>query len=157
VAAPQIRVAVAAAEIESAKRLFLEYAETLGDVDLSYQQFDQELASLPGEYAPPRGTLLLGWLDGEVAGCVAVRPFERDCEMKRLYVPARFRGAGLGRLLVQASIDWARNSGYPRMLLDSLPEMHAAQRLYESFGFVDVEAYRVSPIPTRFMGLDLQA
>ena len=156
-AAPQVRAAVAAAEVESAKRLFLEYSRTLGDVDLSYQQFDQELASLPGDYAPPRGTLLLGWLGDDLAGCVAVRPFQEDCEMKRLYVPARFRGGGLGRLLVQASIDWARNAGYPRMLLDSLPEMHAAQRLYEHFGFVDVEAYRVSPIPTRFRGLDLRA
>ena len=156
-AEPQVRVAVTPAEVESAKRLFLEYASTLDDVDLSYQQFDEELASLPGDYAPPRGTLLLGWLDDEVAGCVAVRPFEDDCEMKRLYVPARLRGTGLGRLLVQASIDWARKAGYRKMLLDSLPEMHAAQRLYERFGFVDVEAYRSSPIPTRFMGLDLEA
>lgn len=128
------------------RALFEEYAAALG-VDLGFQDFDRELAELPGEYVPPGGRLLLALDEGNPAGCVALRPFEPGvCEMKRLYVRSAFRGTGLGRLLAERIVGAGRDAGYERMRLDTLPAMAAARGLYESLGFVEIEAYRPNPI-----------
>lgn len=128
------------------RALFEEYAAALG-VDLGFQDFDRELAELPGEYVPPGGRLLLALDEGNPAGCVALRPFEPGvCEMKRLYVRSSFRGTGLGRLLAERIVGAGREAGYERMRLDTLPAMAAARGLYESLGFVEIEAYRPNPI-----------
>ena len=152
----EIREATRAEDIASARELLREYERALG-VDLCFQGFAQELANLPGEYAPPRGTLLLARDGDAVAGCIALRPVDhRDCEMKRLYVRDQFRAAGLGRRLVERVIATAQAIGYRRMVLDTLPSMVSAQRLYESFGFTDITAYRHNPIQgTRYLGLVL--
>lgn len=144
------------ASIEAARALFEEYQQALG-VDLSFQGFATELETLPGEYAPPRGRLLLARADGAVVGCVAMRPLTSEtCEMKRLYVRPQARAAGLGRQLAERVIAEARAIGYRRMCLDTLPTMAGAQRLYESLGFKNIPAYRHNPIAgTRFLGLDL--
>jgi putative acetyltransferase len=144
------------ASIEEARALFKEYQQTLG-IDLSFQGFTAELEALPGEYAPPRGRLLLARDDGAVVGCVAMRPLTSEtCEMKRLYVRHQYRAAGAGRQLAERVIAEARAIGYGHMYLDTLPTMVGAQRLYERLGFKDIPAYRHNPIPgTRFLGLDL--
>lgn len=145
------------ADLSAARALFSEYALGLG-VDLSFQGFGQELDTLPGRYAPPRGRLLLAWRDGEPAGCVALRPLdETTCEMKRLYVRGQRRGEGLGRQLVERLCREARDAGYARICLDTLPGMGAAQSLYAALGFVQVEPYTFNPFPdARFLALDLQ-
>jgi ribosomal protein S18 acetylase RimI-like enzyme len=142
--------------IDVARRLFREYQEGLG-VDLSFQDFAFELATLPGAYASPRGRLLLAQDGSRVVGCVALRPLTNDaCEMKRLYVRPGNRASGVGRQLVDRVIEEARAVGYARMLLDTLPTMASAQRMYERLGFRDVPPYRRNPIErTRFLGLDL--
>jgi ribosomal protein S18 acetylase RimI-like enzyme len=142
--------------LEEVRTLFLEYQRSL-DVDLCFQGFEKELAELPGGYAPPSGGLFLALLGNEVAGCVGVRGLEEGaCEMKRLFVRDAFKGQGVGRTLAEHAIAWSRRAGYERMLLDTLPSMVAAQRLYETLGFRDVESYRFNPVGgTRYMELEL--
>ncbi len=136
--------------------LFEEYRASLA-IDLSFQGFEYELVSLPGDYALPHGTLLLARVDGAPAGCVGVRRAgDGDCEMKRLYVRSAFQRLGLGAQLAGHAIQWARRAGYARMLLDTLPSMAAAQRLYQRLGFTDIPAYRPNPIVgTRYLQLTL--
>jgi GNAT superfamily N-acetyltransferase len=134
-----------------AREIFREYAGQLG-VDLDFQGFDDELAQLPGDYAPPQGTLLLAFVDGELAGCGAVRAlvdvdYANACEMKRLYVRRPFRRFGIGRLLAQALMDHATGAGYSVMLLDTLDDMEAARGLYASLGFEEVPPYYYNPLP----------
>jgi putative acetyltransferase len=152
----EIRQASSDEEIETARTLFQEYAAELG-INLNYQGFADELASLPGCYAPPRGRLLVAWMDDEAAGCVALRPMTEDvCEMKRLYVRPRQRGGGVGKLLAEAIIMEARQTGYVVMRLDTVPKLEAATRLYESLGFVRRDAYYRTPVAeTIFMQLRL--
>jgi putative acetyltransferase len=145
-------------DVPAVRQLFEEYADSLG-FDLSFQEFERELADLPGEYAPPTGRLLLAVTEeGDAVACVAVHKLDgRTCEMKRLYVRPEFRGTGLGRRLARAAIDAAREIGYERMRLDTVPSMAEAQRLYESLGFREIEPYRFNPVSgTRFMELDLR-
>ena len=134
-------------DIAAARRLFRAYADWLG-VDLCFQGFEQELAGLPGAYAPPHGRLLLAKAGGEVAGCVALRPLDpRICEMKRLYVVPGFAGAGIGRRLAERVIGEARGIGYRAMRLDTLPErMPAAQHLYRALGFCEIPPYYHNPM-----------
>jgi len=147
-------------QLEAVREIFREYAQGLG-VDLCFQQFDRELADLPGEYAPPRGALLLATVDGEVAGCVALRPLDNAdypnaAEMKRLYVRKAFRGFGLGRQLTEGILDAARQAGYASVLLDTLDDMEAARALYEDLGFEPVPPYYHNPIPgAHYLKVDL--
>jgi GNAT superfamily N-acetyltransferase len=136
--------------IDVTRGIFREYARSLG-IDLCFQDFDAELAGLPGPYAPPHGHLLLTLVDGELAGCGAFRrlvdvDYANACEMKRLYVRPAFRRFGLGRLLAQALFDEARHAGYSTVLLDTLDGMEAARGLYSSLGFVEIPPYYYSPI-----------
>jgi putative acetyltransferase len=151
-----IHAAESPAEVAIVRELFVEYQRGLG-VDLCFQAFDDELASLPGRYARPSGRLLLA-ADGESSlGVVALRALERgDCEMKRLYVRPVGRGLGVGRLLTSKLIDEARLAGYRRIMLDTLPSMAQAQALYRSVGFAEVAPYCANPIAgTLYMALDL--
>ena len=149
---PPIHITAAqdAGHHEAARALFREYAAQLG-VDLCFQGFEAELASLPGDYAEPRGTLLLAWIDGELAGCCALRPIDdvdyaNAAEMKRLYVRKAFRGFGLGRELAEAMLDCARQAGYACVLLDTLDDMESARALYADLGFEEIPPYYQSPI-----------
>jgi putative acetyltransferase len=134
-------------EIQETRRLIEEYAAWLG-VDLCFQNFDQELAELPGDYVPPSGRLFLAVENDQVAGCVAIRKIAADmCEMKRLYVRPAFRGHGLGRTLTEKIIEAAREIGYARMRLDTLPRrMAPAIAMYRSLGFKTIEPYYDNPI-----------
>jgi len=136
--------------LAAARAIFREYAQGLG-IDLCFQNFEAELAALPGEYAPPQGALLLALVDGEVAGCGAMRPlpesdYANACEMKRLYVRSAYRKFGLGRLLAQALLDRGLQAGYSAMLLDTLDDMEAARGLYASLGFEEIPPYYFNPI-----------
>lgn len=160
---PEIRLSPADGleELDAARAIMREYAESLG-IDLCFQGFDTELASLPGDYAEPAGVLMLAWVDGELAGCGAMRPF-RDgdyanaCEMKRLYVRRAFRRFGLGRLLAEALMGVAVQAGYSTMLLDTLDDMEAARELYASLGFEEIPPYYFNPIAgAHYLKADLQ-
>ena len=145
-------------EISTARTLFEEYAQSLG-FSLCFQNFDQELANLPGEYSPPAGRLLLLSINEQAGGCVAFRKIDAaTCEMKRLFLRAGFRGKGLGRVLVEAAVQEARELGYKRMRLDTVPgKMDDAIALYRSFGFREIKPYYDTPLnQTIFMELELQ-
>lgn len=139
------------------RELFTEYAASLG-FDLCFQDFDKELASLPGEYSSPNGCLIVAMDGSQVVGCVALRRLDNDiCEMKRLYVRPEFRGKGIGRELVKAIIDEAKKIGYIRMRLDTVPVMKEAIALYCSMGFYEIEPYRYNPVEGAvFMELNLR-
>ena len=170
----RISQAESSEDVARARELFLEYSKGLG-VDLCFQSFDQELAGLPGDYATPSGRLFLAYVsDGrelsasgfsagqaailggiglsasaaQLAGCGALRRLNNaTCEMKRLYVRAAFRGLGVGRALAVALISAARDIGYSRLVLDTLPSMTEAQKLYRSLGFREIPPYRHNPVP----------
>jgi ribosomal protein S18 acetylase RimI-like enzyme len=160
--APQIQLITPsdASALEATREIFREYAEGLG-VDLCFQDFETELATLPGEYAEPRGALRLALVDGALAGCCALRPLDtvdypNASEMKRLYVRKAFRGFGLGRQLAEAILDAAREAGYNCVLLDTLDDMEAARALYEELGFVDIPPYYHNPIAgAHYLKVDL--
>ena len=143
-----------AGDMASVAALFRAYAREI-DIDLSFQGFDAELATLPGAYAPPRGALLLAVAaDGALLGCVGVRPLDERgvCEMKRLHVRVSARRLGAGRALALAAVDASTQAGYERMRLDTLPTMLAAQALYRDLGFEPIPAYYDTPIAgTLFM------
>jgi N-acetylglutamate synthase-like GNAT family acetyltransferase len=152
----EIRQAAFPDDLPAVQSLFREYASGVG-VDLCFQGFKEELATLPGKYAPPRGRLLIATDASGAVGCVAIRPLDADaCEMKRLYVRAQVRGEHLGRRLVERVCQEARNIGYARLCLDTLPSMVAAQRLYQSLGFLPIQPYVFNPVGgTKYLGLDL--
>lgn len=159
--AAQIEIVEAACDqMDLVRSIFREYAEQLG-VDLCFQDFEGELAALPGPYAAPQGLVLLAFVDGALAGCGAVRPLpEADdanaCEMKRLYVKRAFRRFGLGRALAERLITHATQAGYSTMLLDTLDDMESARGLYASLGFEEIPPYYFNPIPgAHYLKLDL--
>jgi ribosomal protein S18 acetylase RimI-like enzyme len=146
----ELRPPVSVEDWSATRAIFQEYAASL-TVDLCFQGFDAELTNLPGDYAQPRGTLLLAWVDGSVAGCCALRPLDacdytNAAEMKRLYVRPSFRGLGLGRQLTEAILDAARQAGYSCVLLDTLSDMESARALYEDLGFQEIPPYYHNPI-----------
>jgi len=151
--------AESAAHIAQARELFLEYAQSLG-FSLCFQNFDKELAELPGDYAPPAGRLLLAEYDGRLAGCVALHRLNVEvCEMKRLYLRTGFRGKGLGRVLAERIIREAQSIGYKSMRLDTVePVMKDAVAMYRRLGFREIAPYRENPMPgTLYMELELTA
>jgi putative acetyltransferase len=148
-------------ELDAVREIFREYAQGLG-VDLCFQDFETELATLPGEYAQPRGALLLANVDGQLAGCCGLRPLDtadypNAAEMKRLYVRPAFRGLGLGRELAESALDAARQAGYSCVLLDTLDDMEAARALYEELGFQEIPPYYHNPIAgAHYLKADLE-
>ena len=144
-------------QLSQVKALFLKYADTRKG-DPALLSFPEEIKNLPGEYAPPDGGILLAYHNGEVAGCVAVHKLDHDvCEMKRLYVLPMFRGLGIGRHLVLAILKQAQMMGYLHMRLDSIFSMEAAQALYKSVGFYEIDAYRNNPNEgTAYYEIELQ-
>ncbi|MEZ5646191.1 MAG: GNAT family N-acetyltransferase [Burkholderiaceae bacterium] len=146
-----LRRASSQEDLLQARALFEDYQSDLG-IDLCFQDFENELATLPGEYAEPSGALVLAFVDGAAAGCCALRPLVNSdhlnaCEMKRLFVRPAFRGFGLGRLLVDEILSLGRLAGYSNMLLDTLSDMEAARALYQEAGFIEVAPYYHNPLP----------
>jgi putative acetyltransferase len=147
-------------DLAETAKIFCEYAIGL-NVDLCFQDFDAELAHLPGDYTLPRGALLLARVDGAVAGCCALRPLDSSdyvnaAEMKRLYVRPAFRGLGLGRQLAEAILDAARIAGYDSVLLDTLDEMEIARAMYEDLGFKEIPPYYHNPLAgAHYLKVDL--
>ena len=159
IATLHLEQAEAPEQIALARTLFQEYGASLG-FSLCFQNFDKELAGLPGDYAPPTGRLLMAYLDSEPAGCVALHEFAAGIsEMKRLYVRPAFRGKRVGLALAKGIIEAAREIGYERMRLDTVPsEMADAVKMYGRLGFKEIAPYRVNPQPgTLYMELDLAA
>jgi len=153
----QIAEAYAGKNLQEVRKIFEEYAASL-EISLDFQDFDDELANLPGSYAPPEGCLLIALWQGQAVGCVALQKI-RDgiCEMKRLYTRPPFRGLKVGRALAEAVIKKAREIGYTRMRLDTLPSMERARTLYAALGFREIEPYRYNPVEgTAFMELTLE-
>lgn len=144
-------------DLDAVRALFREYAAGL-EVDLDFQDFDAEVAALPGKYARPGGRLLLAKENDRVLGCICMRPLSKtDCEMKRLYVRPEARGHQLGRRLVERLCEEGRTAGYARMFLDTLPSMATAQQLYAELGFVPTDAYVFNPVPgTMYLVLALK-
>ena len=146
--------------LATVRELFQEYADTL-NVNLDFQDFENELATLPGDYAGPRGAILLAWVGGAVAGCCALRPLDTTnyanaAEMKRLYVRKAFRGFGLGQELAEGTLDAARRAGYACVLLDTLDEMESARALYTSLGFEEIPPYYHNPLPgSHYLKVDI--
>ncbi|SRR6266576_4273508 len=154
---PMFTLAQSAEQIAQVRKLFLEYAKSLG-FSLCFQSFDQELASLPGDYAPPDGRLLLAEYDSHLAGCAALHKLDAEaCEMKRLYLRPEFRGQGLGRSLTERILSEARAIGYQRVRLDTVePVMKDAVAMYRKIGFKEIAPYRQNPIAgALYMELDL--
>jgi len=151
-----IRPAIMPQDLAVVTELLREYANSLG-VNLHFQDFESEVASLPGKYQPPTGRLLIAWSEGEALGCIALRARDaQTCEMKRLYVRPAARGRELGRQLAERICQEAREAGYRRICLDTLPAMASAQALYRSLGFVPIEPYVFNPIEgSQFLGLEL--
>ena len=158
----ELRLAEGEEQMADVRALMREYADTL-KVNLCFQDFDAEVAGLPGDYQQPAGALLLALVDGAPAGCVAMRPLpESDhvnaCEMKRLFVRPAFRHLGLGRQLAQQLVDLAVQAGHSCMLLDTLDEMEAARGLYVSLGFYEIPPYYFNPIAgAHYLKVDLDA
>ena len=148
--------------LDTTRGLFREYAASL-TVDLCFQNFESELTALPGDYAAPGGALLLALVDGQPAGCGALRglpdvDYPNACEMKRLFVRRAFRRFGLGRLLTQQLMDLATRAGYSTLLLDTLDDMEVARGLYTSLGFEEIPPYYFNPIPgAHYLKVDLDA
>jgi ribosomal protein S18 acetylase RimI-like enzyme len=144
-------------QLKYARNIFEEYSNYL-NIDLEFQDFEQELNNLPGEYKPPRGCILLAFYNDALAGCVALRKLEDNiCEMKRLYVKLKYRRREIGKKLAKLVIEKARKMGYKFMRLDTLPFMKEAISLYLSLGFKEIEAYRFNPFEgAKFFELDLQ-
>lgn len=146
----QIQLAQTPSDVATARALFLEYQQSLG-IDLCFQNFDHELAGLPGDYADPLGGLLIAHVGTQPAGCCAFRPlftsdYPNACEMKRLFVRRVFRGFGLGRQLVERTLMLARQAGYDHILLDTLDDMESARALYLDSGFVEIAPYYHNPL-----------
>ncbi len=146
----RIRPARGSEDMAATREMFTEYQEFLG-VDLCFQGFEQELAELPGRYAPPAGEIYLAEQADDLAGIVAIRPVGTEpgvrCEMKRLYVRDRWRGLGLGRELAELTLTFARDAGYRIMVLDTLGHLDAAVGLYDDLGFVETAPYYDNPLP----------
>jgi putative acetyltransferase len=147
-------------EFALVRLIFTEYATQLG-IDLHFQNFEAELEDLPGEYSAPRGALLLAWVDGELAGCCALRQIDNvdypnAAEMKRLYVRKTYRRSGLGHHLAQAILDAARSAGYHCVLLDTLDDMESARALYVDIGFAEIPPFYHNPVPgAHYLKVDL--
>jgi putative acetyltransferase len=153
----EVRVVGSIEEVATVRGLFREYERSL-TTDLCFQDFEGEVRSLPGPYAPPHGALLLGFVEGEVAGCAGLRPRSDGAgELKRLFVRERYRRSGLGRGLVEQIISIARANRCPTLVLDTLPEMELAQRLYREMGFRETEPYGDHQSPgMRYFRFDLR-
>ena len=147
-------------QLAATRQIFTDYAEQLG-IDLCFQNFEAELADLPGEYSAPAGALLLALVDGELAGCCGLRAldsvdYSNAAEMKRLYVRKAFRRFGLGRQLAEAVLDAARIAGYRSVLLDTLDDMASARALYTELGFTEIPPYYHNPVPgAHYLKVDL--